>query len=259
MRRPTVALLGALTLVVAVTGPVAAAPPGNDTLSTATEVTEPLPFVDIIDTSEATADLTDGGCGGPDDLATVWYSFTPTASADYLATGVGSDYLTGANVFLNTAEGLELIACAQPGAVFFGEAGQTYLIMVAACCEGVNGGLLTFTLDLAPPPLQIVLSIDPTATLDRSTGAVTVTGSVSCDREAFVGIEGSLRQRAGRLFIDAFFFTEVSCSPEGAAWSAEALPSNGVFSGGKATVSAFAFSFDGDGFADASAQVRIRR
>lgn len=259
MRRPMAALVAAATLLATLAAPVAAAAPTNDAASTPTIVTEPLPYVDTIDTSEATADPADGGCGGELDLATVWYVYTPSASAGYLATGAGSDYLTGVNVFHDTGAGLELINCSQPGATFFGEAGETYVIMVAACCEGVNGGQLTFTLDVAPPPLQIELEVDDSASLSRSTGAVTVTGTATCDREALIGIDGRVRQRAGRLFIDAFFFAEVPCSPDGTTWSAEAFPQNGTFAGGRATVDAFAFSFEDEGFDEVSAQIRIKR
>ena len=63
MRRPMGALLATLMLLAAFPAVVAAAPPSNDDRSTPTVVTEPLPYTDALDTSEATADPSDGGCG----------------------------------------------------------------------------------------------------------------------------------------------------------------------------------------------------
>lgn len=72
-----------------------------------------------------------------------------------------------------------------------------------------------------------------------------------------VFIDGFVRQRKGRVFIDGFFFTQVECSGE-TAWSAELIGGNGLFTGGRVDVEAFAFAEDEDGFAQDSTTVRLR-
>jgi hypothetical protein len=56
--------------------PALAAPPVNDDFDSATVVTEPLPFTDAIDTTEATTAPNDPDCAG--NSPTVWYVFTTT-------------------------------------------------------------------------------------------------------------------------------------------------------------------------------------
>ncbi|HYJ60272.1 MAG TPA: hypothetical protein VE032_02275 [Actinomycetota bacterium] len=59
-----------------------AAPPANDDFGDAIAVTEPLPFTDLRETSDATDEdaepsVNDFGCGFL--AASVWYSFVPSA------------------------------------------------------------------------------------------------------------------------------------------------------------------------------------
>jgi hypothetical protein len=74
--RRRLGLVTILVLLIGWTGSAAAAPPSNDEITTATVITT-LPFSESLDIRDATADPADGGCGGSDDLATVWYTFTP--------------------------------------------------------------------------------------------------------------------------------------------------------------------------------------
>ena len=75
MRRriPLVALVLVLGALVHA-GAALAAPPANDLLANATEITS-LPFTDSVDITEATEGSGEGGCGPP--RHTVWYRFTP--------------------------------------------------------------------------------------------------------------------------------------------------------------------------------------
>lgn len=260
MRRSPFALVGAIVLLTALATPVAAAPPSNDDPAGATVVTEPLPFVDSIDTSEATNGADDAvGCGGPDVTSSVWYTYTPSSDLTARISTDASDYPAGTNVLVGAPGSFANIVCAIGTFNVDLSAGTQYWFLVTPAGASVPGGNLVWSIDVAPPPLQIDLTIDGTATLDRSTGTLTVSGVATCDRESSIGIDGRVRQRAGRIFIDAFFFAEVLCTPEGTPWTAEAFPQNGRFAGGKATVNAFAFSFTEDGFAEASAQVSIRK
>src|SRR5512134_1258210 len=67
-----------------------AAPPSNDDFDSATVVTEPLSFIDNINTVEATTATDDPNCAGQG--PTVWYSFTPSENVRILANTFGSDY-----------------------------------------------------------------------------------------------------------------------------------------------------------------------
>ncbi len=257
-RSTTAAIVTAMILLIALAAPVAAAPPTNDDPSGATLVTEPLPFVDAIDTTEATNGPDDAvGCGGPDVIGSVWYTYQPTSDVAVQISTDDSDYLAGTNVLVGAPGSFENVFCAIGTFRVDLTAGTQYWFLVTPPDDASPAGNLVWSIDVAPPPLQISLTIDPRASLDRATGNVLVSGTVTCDREAFIGIDGSVRQRAGRAFIDAFFFTEVLCTPEGVEWTAEAFPQNGRYAGGKATVNAFAFAFDEDAFAEASAVVKI--
>jgi hypothetical protein len=258
MRRSSFAVVAAFFLLATLAAPVAAAAPANDDPSGATVVTEPLPFVDSIDTTEATSGADDAiGCGGPDVIGSVWYMYQPSADVVVQVSTDESDYLAGTNVLVGSPGSFENLLCALGTFQIGLTAGTQYWFLVTPPDAESPAGNLVWSIDVAPPPLQMELTIDARASLDRSTGILTVSGTVTCDREALIGIDGSVRQRAGRIFIDAFFFAEVLCTPDGATWTAEAIPQDGRLAGGKATANAFAFAFDEDGFAEASAEVKI--
>jgi hypothetical protein len=142
-------LITVTVLLIVWTGAASAAPPSNDEITSATAITT-LPFSDGLDTREATADPADGGCGGSDDLATVWYTFTP--SADMVVDTSGSSYSTGVNIFSGTPGDLTQNNCLFTSVTFSAAAGTPYFFMISACCEGVNGGDLVLTVDTVPPP-----------------------------------------------------------------------------------------------------------
>jgi PKD repeat protein len=149
--------------------PALAAPPGNDDILTPTVISG-LPFSDYIDTSEATVAADDPwpSCNywGVRE-ATVWYQFTPTADVVVMASTAGSNYQTNLAVYAGdvTSEVACTVWSNQAG--FQAAAGQTYLIMIAAMGGtpypgGSYGGLLNFTLDVAPPPVaQFDIWSDP--------------------------------------------------------------------------------------------------
>jgi hypothetical protein len=248
----------ALALAAITAAPVAAArpaPPANDDIANAVVIAA-LPYSASQDTKRATASPDDGGCGGEQDLATVWYTFTPTADTRILVDATASSYEVGVNIFESTADGRFVISCFQgPGTADL-MAGTTYYLMFAACCTGENGGTLSFTITELPL-LEIGLTVDPTGTVNPRTGVATVSGTVTCSSPTDVSIDGRLRQRVGRILISGFFFTSVACDGS-AAWSATATGENGVFGPGEATVEAFAFACDEFGCADAQASATIR-
>ena len=156
------ATLAVLALFFAGIYPALAAPPDNDDILTP-RVISGLPFSEYIDTSEATLAAGDPwpSCNFyyPAQGATVWYQFTPAADGMVVASTVGSSYNTTLSVYTGGSTG-EIACRVQNDPVGFQvAAGQTYTIMIAAVGWvpypgwGVSGGMLSFTLDVAPPPV----------------------------------------------------------------------------------------------------------
>jgi len=149
-RRGAVPVLASV-LLLAMSGVAHATPPPNDDFADSMAVTEPLPFTDIQDTSEATFEageptLVDVGCGFV--AATVWYSFTPSADTIVGADTVGSDYDTILAVWEGSDLGsLTLVGCAddtrgglQSSVPFLAEAGVEYHFQVGGFV-GATGAL----------------------------------------------------------------------------------------------------------------------
>jgi Neocarzinostatin family/Family of unknown function (DUF6299) len=119
---------------------------------------------------------------------------------------------------------------------------------------------LGFDPNVPPQPrLEIGVTIDPEGSVTPKTGAATVTGTVTCSSPAEVFVDVSASQRAGRVNVLGFGFTEVACDGE-ATWIASLDPFNGRFVGGKLAADAFAFGFAGpqEDDAEASAVVRLK-
>lgn len=222
--------------------------PTNDDFDAA-EVIPALPFTDAISTTDATpAEDDPPNCfgGGP----TVWYEFTPTEDTRITANTFGSNYDTGLSVYTGTRGDLTEIACnddagsLQSAVTFDAAAGVTYFFMVGAFGGG-PGGNLVFNVSVAPPPLEVDLTIESFGSVNSATGSAVIRGTVTCSRPALVEISGELRQRKGRVFLDAEFFTFVECDGT-TSWEVEVTAENGLLTGGRAEVSVFALFFDPD-------------
>ena len=261
----------ALTFVVLAwwaSGPAMAAPPANDDFDSATRIPA-LPYTATLNTAEATAAADDPACTfGP--TPTVWYSFTPTANVRVRATTLGSDYDTIICVFTGTRGNLTDITGnddvpnnSQSLVDFDATAGQTYVLMIGTSNgkgPGQPGGNLVLTVDVAPPPLTIRLSVDEVGSVDRA-GNVTLRGTVTCSRPELVQVLGRARQRAGRLIIDGSGFTILSCDGR-TPWEMTVNSGNALFKGGLVVTffSAQTFDFDTGEFAvdQALTVVRLR-
>jgi hypothetical protein len=241
------------------------APPTNDDFDAATLIPA-LPFTDNIDTEGATPAPDD-----PDDCfglgPTVWYQFTPTEDMRISANTVGSNYDTDLSVYTGTRGSLTQLACnddagftLQSAVTLDVTAGQTLYFLVGAFLGG-PGGNLVFNVDIAPPPLEASIAIARFSSVNSRTGVAIVRGTVTCSQPTNVGIDGSLRQRIGRVFVDAFFSAFVPCDGE-SVWEAEAVGQNGLFTGGQAQVNVsaqFASPTTGEfDFAEARATTRLR-
>lgn len=254
----TMAFLRMLTVMVILAAmgslhvsPALAQAPANDDFDDASTI-EVLPFSDSVDTSEASTAPDDPELSCVGTSHTVWYQFTPSDDMRLAANTFGSDYDTTLSVFTGVRGALVEVACnddsffsVESQVAFDALAGETYYFMAGSFFDS-PGGNLVFNLDVAGPPLEFDLQVNPVATVKPKTGVVMLSGTVTCSRPASAQIFGDLTQPAGRVFIRGFFFTFVECDGE-TPWSAVAVGENGIFVGGKADAAVFADAFTPDG------------
>ena len=262
MRRLLV-LAAAMAIAVAAPVAVSAAAPANDLPDQAISLGTALPQTIVQDTSEATVSTDDVGCGaGGTDQATVWYSFSPAASGDFVIDASASSYFVGINVFAGTPTVSSIISCFGTAGVVSLTSGTTYYIMFAdADGDATNGGTLRATLDVAPPPITVSLTLNSSGKLAKG-GLVTVGGTITCSSAADSSeVDVSVSQNVGRFTIHGFGFTDQACGPSPTPWSAVVSGDNGTFSGTKVSVSASAFACNAFSCGDASISgtVRLRK
>jgi hypothetical protein len=230
-------------------GPVLAAPPANDTYAgrIALDVGT-LPVSVSADTTEATTDATDEevntNCGAPATDASVWYEVTPAADAGLVADTTGSSYLAGVAVAVGSPGSFELVTCGPDTVGWLATAGTTYAILVFddQGDGGGNGGELHLTIDEIPPPPEIDVTVNPTASFTRA-GSALVSGTVTCTGDAiFAGLELQLSQSVGRVTINGFGGAEVTCDGVTRPFTVEIVADNGKFAGGKAANLTVAFA-----------------
>jgi hypothetical protein len=95
-----------------------------------------------------------------------------------------------------------------------------------------------------PPALVIGASVAPTGTVDKKTGVATISGNVSCNRPAFVTVNGQLSQIYHRFVFTSYFYANVLCTGSG-TWSVVVQPQNGLFGRGSASISGYASGYVG--------------
>jgi hypothetical protein len=243
LRRAAPRLATILALVAVVLpglAPAAFAQPANDDIANATSFSA-LPFSDgPVDTTTATSAPDDPQCAGTG--PTVWYAFTPSSDVRVGIDTFGSDYDTTLSAYTGSPGNLTRIACnddaggtLQSAIAFDATGGVTYFIMVGAFASG-PGGTLFLHADVAPPPLEIDLTVDRFGSVTPKTGVATVRGTISCTNDANYFIEGLLEQRISRALLRGFFQTEGACTSPSSPWSADVTADNGLYRGGPATV-----------------------
>lgn len=227
--------------------PAQAAPPSNDTFG-GSIVIGSMPFTTTTDTSEATTDADDANanatCGAPATDASVWYSITPPTDGGLLIDVSRSSYTAGVLVVTGTPGAFQIVACG-PGVVGFpAAAGTAYHLLVIddQTDNSGNGGTLVMTVDAAPPPPAIDVTVEPVAAFNSRTGAATVNGTVNCSGVVdFAFLDVELRQPVGRGEVVGFGSTDVACDGVDHAWSVDVYPAYGrKFAGGKGASVTFA-------------------
>jgi len=260
MKRLAIPLAALLATVLSATPVSAGAKPPNDLPSGAIAVVDSLPQTVSQTTTGATVGRKDDvGCGaGGVDQATVWYTFTPTADESVLVDASASSYEVGVNVFESVADPDHLVNCSSGALIFDASAGTTYYLMFADIDgDATNGGTLTFTVDHAPPPLGVTLTVNPTATLSGNGSVATISGTITCSGTAdFAEVDGFLTQTLGRFKVVGSGSTEPTCGPTPEAWSMDVTGETGRFGGGNIDAQVSAFACDaltcGDAFVEAA-------
>jgi hypothetical protein len=264
LRRAAVAALVLATLVTSA-GTALAVAPGNDVYGGRT-VVGAIPFTDSMDTTQATTDSNDSNlnaeCGAPATDASVWYEVTAVADGGLAADVSSSTYSAGVIVATGSPGNWSLVTCGPEAVGWTATAGTTYAILVFDDQgDGVgNGGTLNLTIDVIPPPPTVDITVNPFAAFNSDTGSATVSGTLVCTGAEFAGLETSLSQRVGRFTIHGFGSSGAVCDGTMQTWTAEVLPENGKFAGGKAATVTFAFAcgaFDcGISFEEHTVQLR---
>jgi hypothetical protein len=247
---------------------LAAGPPSNDKIAGATTITA-LPFSEEIDTTKASTDAEETTAGQPcRDFGApaiekaVWYKYTATSDVTLRVVTSTSSYTTGIAVYSGTPSASTFVTCA-PGQITTSvAAGETVYLMIFGDQPGSAGGTLRISVQEAPPPPEVSLTVDPTGTFDSQSGSATISGTVTCTGVAdFSNVNGTLTQTVGRFTISGFFFAPFTCDGTTQTWTATVTSQNGRFGGGQATVQATAFACNASGCGQDSVtqQVRLRK
>lgn len=231
----------------ALAAPVLAAAPSNDTYGGRTVIAS-VPFSASVDTTEATTDADDADinsnfCGAPATDASVWYELTATSDGAMIVDVSASTYTAGVFVGTGSPGSFSPETCGPSTVAFFAVNGQTYTILAFddQLDGGGNGGTLEITIEAAPPPPSVDITVNPVGHFNARTGSATITGAVACTGAAdFAFLEVSLRQTVGRFVISGFGSAEFLCDGTTQPWSVEVLADNGVFKGGRAVSVTFA-------------------
>lgn len=264
-RRFAAACAAALTAVAVGGGTALAAPPSNDTFAGAAVIAS-VPFTATLDTTEATTDADDAElnaeCGAPATDASVWYSLTPTTDGTYVADMTQSNYFGGFIVATGSPGSFSLLACGPDTVGWEAVAGETYYILVFddQFDGGGNGGELRLTVDLAPPPPTLEVTVNDTARFDARTGTATLSGTIMCGSNAdFAFIDVMVTQEVGRRFVvRGFGFTEITCDDTFQPWTVEVFPDGGQFKGGQALSVAFSVACNLGGCSEYIAEQKVR-
>jgi hypothetical protein len=231
----------------------------NDDFNNAT-IIRSFPYTGRDDVSTATAAPDDpSGCCGNNQ--SVWYSFTPATNMRVEANTFGSNYDTALTVFTGLRGALNQITWSDDtvdGSVqsrvrFDAMAGTHYYFMASAVSPASPANLVLNLLP-APPLLTIVPIVSQFASVNPTTGAATVYGTVKVSKPSAVTISGQLKQVHGQKAIDGWFAAGFICNAGTTSWSAPVTSavtlfhgrSAALFTGGKASVTGGVFAYDFD-------------
>lgn len=230
------------TMVVLGAGTASAEVPSNDTITGATAITT-LPYVETVDTTEATTDAEDAAvntdCGAPATNGSVWYTLTAGTSPAYVVDVSKSDFTAGVIVATGTPGNLSLVTCGPSSVGFEATQGETYYIMAFSDNPDVVGGQLSFTVRESGPAPKVAMTVNDIGTANES-GTATISGTYTCIGEAdLVVLQGTLQQeQPGGTQVRGFFdVPDLTCGGT-FDWSTEVTPESGKFLRGLSATSA---------------------
>jgi len=207
---------------------------------------------EILDTSQATTDGDDAQlnttCGAPATDASVWYALQGSGQ-DVIVDVSQSNYSAGVLVGVGSQGNLQTVACGPGTVAFFAAAGTTYYVLPIddQYDGGGNGGSLSISFqgNEVPPPPKVDISVDRFGTVNPRTGVATISGTYTCSNGDYLYVYVEARQNVGRIASisgSSYFFDSGTCDGTPRAWSADVLPQNGKFAGGKSLTLTFAQS-----------------
>lgn len=239
----------ALTLsALGVSAPAAfAAAPSNDLFANATVAS--VGFSETIDTTQATTDADDAqlnsSCGAPATDASVWYAIQGTDQTVIVDVSA-SDYSAGVLVGVGSQGNLATVSCG-PGAVaFYAASGTTYYVLaIDDQTDGSgNGGSLNISFTEIPPSPSLNITVKPSGTVNTRTGVARISGTYTCSSADFLDVVVDARQPVGRFTIlgSGEFFDFNTCDGASHNWTANVVPVNGKFAGGKTMTVTIAYA-----------------
>jgi TolB protein len=118
--------------------------------------------------------------------------------------------------------------------------GDTFTSIVATVtADDAASSTSTLDIAIAPPPLEIAASVKD-GRLATSTGALSVSGRLTCNNDTFVYGQGRIRQRVGRAYVSGVFGVGVECRDGSASFVSDVeRQSDRPWVAGKATVLEF--------------------
>jgi len=216
-------------------------PAVNDDFGQATSINS-LPFRGFVDISTATIGADDPtSCFNG--IRSIWYQYTPTADTKLgLTQTLGQPYYA---IYTGKRGSLQLVSC---GAVAYGpvidvKRGTTYYIEILDQQEDqfeflVGEGFSFRTVKLKDE-----------ATLQQSTGTVTVAGSFACNQPTDATVTVDVTQRRGAHTVHGSTSFSTPCATTESAWSTTVVAdSEQSFSTGSATLSVTVYGGGGPPF-----------
>ena len=193
------------------------------------------------DSTGGTRDADDFSPCSPNAGATMWHRVDATVDGRLGVSVSAGGYSPVANVGRQTATGIEALACINGSDVpifFEVTAGSTYWILTANA-TGLAGG--PYSLSLFDAPRIVPTVAIGQGSVDRSTGAATISGTLTCSESAQIALAVLISQRdaSGSNFATPY----LPCGIEPTDWSVTVVPASGSFGPGPADVVAGGTAF----------------
>jgi hypothetical protein len=178
--------------------------------------------------------------------------FTVSANA-YDPTGQYVHYYPWAS---DNVDASPVVTCEPPSGSFL--LVGTHPVTCSATDSWGNSASAGFTVTVIEP-LTLTFTIDAFGSVDKATGAATVSGTLRCNRAASAGVGGQVSQLvANRATLTGWVSSYAQCGVEATPWSATVTAPNGPFNSGRVTFAGWANASDSYSNTGADAQGTIQ-